>query len=94
MAGKRLTWIFELMDRVSAPAKAAARALGSVADATKKTADATEKASRHSESLQTRLESTLRLFEYGERLGFDGAWIRQQHLEPNVSSAPVFLAAA
>src|ERR1700678_2353961 len=40
------------------------------------------------------LESTLRLFEYGERLGFDGAWIRQQHLLPNVSSAPVFLAAA
>lgn len=40
------------------------------------------------------LESTLRLFEYGERLGFDGAWIRQQHLVPNVSSAAVFLAAA
>jgi alkanesulfonate monooxygenase SsuD/methylene tetrahydromethanopterin reductase-like flavin-dependent oxidoreductase (luciferase family) len=40
------------------------------------------------------LESTLRLFEYGERLGLDGAWIRQQHLVPNVSSAPVFLAAA
>ncbi len=40
------------------------------------------------------LESTLRLFEYGERLGFDRAWIRQQHLVPNVSSAPVFLAAA
>jgi alkanesulfonate monooxygenase SsuD/methylene tetrahydromethanopterin reductase-like flavin-dependent oxidoreductase (luciferase family) len=40
------------------------------------------------------LESTLRLFEYAERLGLDGAWIRQQHLVPNVSSAPVFLAAA
>jgi len=40
------------------------------------------------------LEGTLRLFEYGERLGFQGAWIRQQHLVPNVSSAPVFLAAA
>lgn len=40
------------------------------------------------------LESTLRLFEYGEQLGLDGAWIRQQHLVPNVSSAPVFLAAA
>src|SRR6202453_5354512 len=40
------------------------------------------------------LEGTLRLFEYGERLGFDGAWIRQQHLVPNVSSAPVFLPAA
>ncbi len=25
------------------------------------------------------LEDTLRLFEYGERLGFDGAWMRQQH---------------
>jgi alkanesulfonate monooxygenase SsuD/methylene tetrahydromethanopterin reductase-like flavin-dependent oxidoreductase (luciferase family) len=40
------------------------------------------------------LEDTLRLFEYAERLGFDGAWIRQQHLVPNVSSAAVFLAAA
>lgn len=40
------------------------------------------------------LEGTPRLFEHGERLGFDGAWIRQQHLVPNVSSAPVFLAAA
>jgi alkanesulfonate monooxygenase SsuD/methylene tetrahydromethanopterin reductase-like flavin-dependent oxidoreductase (luciferase family) len=40
------------------------------------------------------LENTLRLFEYGERLGLDGAWIRQQHLVPNVSSAAVFLAAA
>ncbi len=40
------------------------------------------------------LENTLRLFEYGEQLGLDGAWIRQQHLVPNVSSAPVFLAAA
>ena len=40
------------------------------------------------------LEGTLQLFEQAERLGFDGAWIRQQHLVPNVSSAPVFLAAA
>lgn len=40
------------------------------------------------------LSGTLQLFEYGERLGFQGAWIRQQHLVPNVSSAPVFLAAA
>ena len=40
------------------------------------------------------LENTLRLFEYGERLGLDGAWIRQQHLVPNVSSAAVFLGAA
>jgi alkanesulfonate monooxygenase SsuD/methylene tetrahydromethanopterin reductase-like flavin-dependent oxidoreductase (luciferase family) len=40
------------------------------------------------------LEATLRLFEYGEREGFDGAWIRQRHLEHGVSSAAVFLAAA
>jgi alkanesulfonate monooxygenase SsuD/methylene tetrahydromethanopterin reductase-like flavin-dependent oxidoreductase (luciferase family) len=40
------------------------------------------------------LEDTLRLFEYGERLGFGGAWIRQRHLEHGVSSAAVFLAAA
>ncbi|MET8220846.1 LLM class flavin-dependent oxidoreductase [Streptomyces hirsutus] len=40
------------------------------------------------------LEETLRLFEYGERLGFDSAWIRQRHLEHGVGSAAVFLAAA
>ncbi|KAA9149318.1 LLM class flavin-dependent oxidoreductase [Amycolatopsis acidicola] len=40
------------------------------------------------------LEDTLRLFEYGEELGFDGAWIRQRHLEHGVGSAAVFLAAA
>lgn len=40
------------------------------------------------------LEETLQLFELGERLGFDGAWIRQRHLEHGVSSAAVFLAAA
>ncbi|MGI5219735.1 LLM class flavin-dependent oxidoreductase [Nocardia sp. CA-290969] len=40
------------------------------------------------------LEDTLRLFEYGERLGVDGAWIRQRHLEHGVGSAAVFLAAA
>ncbi|WP_336081971.1 LLM class flavin-dependent oxidoreductase [Nocardia sp. SSK8] len=40
------------------------------------------------------LEDTLRLFEYGERIGFDGAWIRQRHLEHGVGSAAVFLAAA
>jgi len=40
------------------------------------------------------LENTLRLFEYGERLGFDGGWIRQRHLEHGVGSAAVFLAAA
>ncbi|MFF0223525.1 LLM class flavin-dependent oxidoreductase [Streptomyces sp. NPDC004629] len=42
----------------------------------------------------TGLEETLGLFEYGERLGFDGAWIRQRHLEHGVGSAAVFLAAA
>ncbi|WP_405764173.1 LLM class flavin-dependent oxidoreductase [Actinacidiphila glaucinigra] len=42
----------------------------------------------------TGLEHTLQLFEYGERLGFDGAWIRQRHLEHGVGSAAVFLAAA
>ncbi|MET7479901.1 LLM class flavin-dependent oxidoreductase [Streptomyces sp. NPDC005648] len=40
------------------------------------------------------LEETLRLFEYGEALGYDGAWIRQRHLEHGVGSAAVFLAAA
>ncbi|MGW6796766.1 LLM class flavin-dependent oxidoreductase [Streptomyces chartreusis] len=40
------------------------------------------------------LEETLRLFEHGERLGYDGAWIRQRHLEHGVGSAAVFLAAA
>lgn len=40
------------------------------------------------------LEDTLRLFEFAERLGFDGAWIRQRHLEHGVGSAAVFLAAA
>jgi alkanesulfonate monooxygenase SsuD/methylene tetrahydromethanopterin reductase-like flavin-dependent oxidoreductase (luciferase family) len=40
------------------------------------------------------LEATLRLFAFGEREGFDGAWIRQRHLEHGVSSAAVFLAAA
>ncbi|MBL7500433.1 LLM class flavin-dependent oxidoreductase [Frankia sp. CNm7] len=40
------------------------------------------------------LEETLSLFELGERLGFDGGWIRQRHLEHGVSSAAVFLAAA
>ncbi|MFD4429465.1 LLM class flavin-dependent oxidoreductase [Nocardia sp. NPDC058497] len=42
----------------------------------------------------TGLEDTLRLFEFGERLGFDGAWVRQRHLEHGVGSAAVFLAAA
>ncbi|RWM48362.1 MAG: LLM class flavin-dependent oxidoreductase [Mesorhizobium sp.] len=40
------------------------------------------------------LEKTLQLFELGERLGYDGAWVRQRHLEPGISSAAAFLAAA
>ena len=40
------------------------------------------------------LEHTLQLFEHGEQLGFDGAWVRQRHLEPAVSSAPTLLGAA
>ncbi|WP_262299799.1 LLM class flavin-dependent oxidoreductase [Microvirga sesbaniae] len=40
------------------------------------------------------LEQTLQLFQYGEHLGFDSAWVRQRHLEPGVSSASTFLAAA
>ncbi|AXK84557.1 Flavin-dependent oxidoreductase, luciferase family (includes alkanesulfonate monooxygenase SsuD and methylene tetrahydromethanopterin reductase) [Nocardia farcinica] len=40
------------------------------------------------------LADTLRLFEFGEALGVDGAWIRQRHLEHGVGSAAVFLAAA
>ncbi|MBO1739233.1 LLM class flavin-dependent oxidoreductase [Leifsonia sp. TF02-11] len=40
------------------------------------------------------LENTLRLIEVGERLGYDGAWVRQRHLEHGISSAAVFLGAA
>lgn len=40
------------------------------------------------------LEDTLDLFEDGERLGYDGAWVRQRHLEHGVSAAAVFLGAA
>lgn len=40
------------------------------------------------------LEETLQLIELGETLGYDGAWVRQRHLEHGVSSASVFLAAA
>ena len=40
------------------------------------------------------LETTLRLFETGERLGFDSAWVRSRHLERGVSSAATVLAAA
>lgn len=40
------------------------------------------------------LEKTLRLLEHGEALGFNSAWVRQRHLEPGISSATAFLAAA
>ena len=40
------------------------------------------------------IEAALKLFEFGEKLGFDGAWVRQRHLERGVSSAATFLAAA
>ena len=40
------------------------------------------------------MERTLQLLELGERLGYDSAWVRQRHLEPGISSAGVFLAAA
>jgi len=40
------------------------------------------------------LERTLQLFEFGEKLGYDSAWVRQRHLEPGISSASTFLAAA
>ncbi|NLR97893.1 LLM class flavin-dependent oxidoreductase [Rhizobium sp. P38BS-XIX] len=40
------------------------------------------------------LEQTLQLLEHGEQKGFDSAWVRQRHLEPGISSASAFLAAA
>ena len=46
------------------------------------------------ESPETGIAHSLALFEAGEALGFDGAWVRQRHLEHAVSSAATFLAAA
>lgn len=40
------------------------------------------------------LEQALDLLAYGERLGYDGAWVRQRHLEPGIGAAAPFLAAA
>jgi alkanesulfonate monooxygenase SsuD/methylene tetrahydromethanopterin reductase-like flavin-dependent oxidoreductase (luciferase family) len=40
------------------------------------------------------LEQALDLIAYGESLGFDGAWVRQRHLEPGIGAAAPFLAAA
>ncbi|WP_331376080.1 LLM class flavin-dependent oxidoreductase [Sinorhizobium chiapasense] len=48
---------------------------------------------RHDNPLEG-LEKTLTLLEYGEALGFESAWVRQRHLEPGISSAAAFLAAA
>ncbi|GLU50262.1 LLM class flavin-dependent oxidoreductase [Nocardiopsis ansamitocini] len=39
-------------------------------------------------------ESTLRLIETGERLGFDGAWVRHRHLQHGIASPVAMLAAA
>ncbi|MBQ0889598.1 LLM class flavin-dependent oxidoreductase [Streptomyces sp. RM72] len=39
-------------------------------------------------------ESTLRLIELGERLGFDSAWVRSRHLQFGISSPVAVLAAA
>ncbi|MER7705137.1 LLM class flavin-dependent oxidoreductase [Kitasatospora sp. NPDC097605] len=39
-------------------------------------------------------ESTLRLVELGERLGFDSAWVRHRHLQYGISSPIAVLAAA
>jgi len=39
-------------------------------------------------------ESTLRVVELGERLGFDSAWVRHRHLQYGISSPVAVLAAA
>jgi len=39
-------------------------------------------------------ESTLRLIELGEQLGFDSAWVRHRHLQYGISSPVAVLAAA
>lgn len=39
-------------------------------------------------------ESTLRIIELGERLGFDSAWVRHRHLQYGISSPVAILAAA
>ncbi|WP_411850784.1 LLM class flavin-dependent oxidoreductase [Stenotrophomonas sp. LGBM10] len=40
------------------------------------------------------LDDALDLIAFAETLGYDGAWVRHRHLEPGISSAAVFLAAA
>ncbi|MBF4572537.1 LLM class flavin-dependent oxidoreductase [Herbiconiux sp. VKM Ac-1786] len=39
-------------------------------------------------------ETTLRIIERGEQLGFDSAWLRQRHLQHGISSPTAVLAAA
>ena len=39
-------------------------------------------------------ESTLRVIELGEQLGFDSAWVRHRHLQYGISSPVAILAAA
>jgi alkanesulfonate monooxygenase SsuD/methylene tetrahydromethanopterin reductase-like flavin-dependent oxidoreductase (luciferase family) len=39
-------------------------------------------------------ETTLRIIELGERLGFDSAWVRNRHLQYGISSPVAILAAA
>ncbi|MFC9327012.1 LLM class flavin-dependent oxidoreductase [Kitasatospora sp. NPDC057015] len=39
-------------------------------------------------------ESTLRIIELGEQLGFDSAWVRHRHLQHGISSPVAVLAAA
>lgn len=39
-------------------------------------------------------ESTLEIIEFGERLGFDSAWVRHRHLQYGISSPVAVLAAA
>src|SRR3978361_903085 len=39
-------------------------------------------------------ESTLRVIELGEQLGFDSAWLRHRHLQDGISSPIAVLAAA
>ncbi|MFE3739833.1 LLM class flavin-dependent oxidoreductase [Streptomyces sp. NPDC059134] len=39
-------------------------------------------------------ESTLKIIELGERLGFDSAWVRHRHLQYGISSPVALLAAA
>ncbi|MFT4197348.1 MAG: LLM class flavin-dependent oxidoreductase [Pseudoxanthomonas sp.] len=40
------------------------------------------------------LGQALDLIAHGEALGYDGAWVRQRHLEPGIGAAAPFLAAA